>query len=65
MDRGAWQASVHGGCKELDKTERLSTAQHRSIHRTRITGFKLCTSLINCFFFSCSVVSDSLQPQGL
>ena len=21
MDRGAWQASVHKGCKELDKTE--------------------------------------------
>ena len=21
MDRGAWWATVHGGCKELDKTE--------------------------------------------
>ena len=21
MDRGGWQASVHKGCKELDKTE--------------------------------------------
>ena len=24
MDRGAWQATVHGGHKELDTTERLS-----------------------------------------
>ena len=23
MDRGAWGATVHGGCKELDTTERL------------------------------------------
>ena len=23
MDRGGWQAKVHGGRKELDKTERL------------------------------------------
>ena len=21
IDKGAWQASAHGGCKELDKTE--------------------------------------------
>ena len=26
MDREAWWATVHGGCKE--STERLSTAQH-------------------------------------
>ena len=24
MDRGAWQATVHGDHKELDKTERLT-----------------------------------------
>ena len=24
MDRGAWQATVHGACKELDTTEQLS-----------------------------------------
>ena len=23
MDGGAWRATVHGGCKELDKTEQL------------------------------------------
>ena len=27
-DRGAWRATVHGGHKELDMTEQLSTAQH-------------------------------------
>ena len=26
MDRGAWRATVHGGRKELDTTEQLSTA---------------------------------------
>ena len=25
MDRGAWRAAVHGGCKESDTTERLGT----------------------------------------
>ena len=29
MERGAWQATVHGGHKELDMTERLSTTQVR------------------------------------
>ena len=28
MDRAAWQVTVHGGPKESDTTERLSTAQH-------------------------------------
>ena len=28
MDRGAWQATVHGVAKELDTTERLSTQHH-------------------------------------
>ena len=28
MDRGAWQATVHGGWKELDATEWLSTYTH-------------------------------------
>ena len=28
MDRGAWWATVHGGHKEWDMTERLSPAQH-------------------------------------
>ena len=32
MDRGAWWATVHGeGCKELDTTERLGTAQHSTL----------------------------------
>ena len=31
MNRGAWQAAVHGGLKELDTTEPLSTAQHRGV----------------------------------
>ena len=30
VDRGAWRAAVHGGGKESDTTERLSTAQHRA-----------------------------------
>ena len=28
MDRGAWPATAHGGCKGLDTTERPSTAHH-------------------------------------
>ena len=28
MDRRAWWATVHGGCKELDTTEQLNTSLH-------------------------------------
>ena len=28
MDRGAWSATVHGGHKESDKTERLNNKCH-------------------------------------
>ena len=28
MDRGAWRATVHGGHKELDTTEQLSTVYY-------------------------------------
>ena len=31
MDRGAWWATVHGGHKESDMTEQLSTAQEYSL----------------------------------
>ena len=31
MDSGAWQATVHGGCKELDTAERLLTLSFLSI----------------------------------
>ena len=30
MDRGARWATVHGGAKELDRTERLSTHTHKA-----------------------------------
>ena len=30
MDRGAWQATVHGVAKELDMTERLNNNYHNS-----------------------------------
>ena len=33
MDRGAWQATVHGVAKSWDMTERLSTAQHNLINK--------------------------------
>ena len=33
MYRGAWWATVLGGCKELDTTKRLSIAQHIGIEK--------------------------------
>ena len=32
MDRGAWWATVQGGCKESDTTERLSPAEQSRAH---------------------------------
>ena len=37
MDRGAWQAYSPWGCKELDTTELLSTAQHEAVSKSQPT----------------------------
>ena len=34
VDRGAWQATVHGGHKESDTTERLSTATRSVVYHS-------------------------------
>ena len=34
MERGAWRATVHGGCKELDTTEQITYTQHVSLSYT-------------------------------
>ena len=49
MDRGAWQATVHGGRKESDTTEQLTLSCHWFI------------SHLLYIQFSRSVVSDSLR----
>ena len=33
MDREAWRAPVHRGCKKLDTTEQLSTQTHTETNR--------------------------------
>ena len=38
IDRGTWRATVHGSHKELDMTERLSTAHKRKRSSGHITG---------------------------
>ena len=43
MDRGAWQATVHGAA-ELDMTERLSTAQHSHV----LHAFRPLHKLVSC-----------------
>ena len=37
MDRGAWQAAAHGGHRELDMTESLSTYREGSFHCSKFT----------------------------
>ena len=40
MDRGAWWATVHGGHKESDKTERL-TNTNIQIYNNNIISLKI------------------------
>ena len=43
MDTGAWWTTVHGGHKELDTTEQLSTAQHDPLRfKPVLVGKKTC-----------------------
>ena len=43
MVRGAWLATVHGGCKESDKTEQLGTAL--TINHLAAKSLQLCSTL--------------------
>ena len=52
MGRGAWQATVHKNCKELDTTEHACMRAHTHTFMLLIQ-------------FSCSVMFNSLQPHGL
>ena len=36
MDRGGWQATVHGVTKQVDKTERLNNNRYKLIYKTEI-----------------------------
>ena len=38
MDRGAWRATVQGGCKESDMPERLGSSNSEGIPATRSQG---------------------------
>ena len=57
MDRGAWQATVHGVAKELDTTGQLNN-NNSCLHYCEYTKERK-------WKWSHSVVSDSLRPCGL
>ena len=39
MDRGAWQATVHGVPKELGTTEQVSIYTHRELHSNLVITY--------------------------
>ena len=53
MDRGAWQAAVHGVAKELDMTEQLNN------------NIELVTILLLFYVMASSQVGSELPDQGL
>ena len=58
MDRGAWQATVHGAAKELDTIELLSMhAQMDFIIRLSPHFGIICFLQVPSFLFACSVCS--------
>ena len=60
MNRGAWWATVHGVVKSWIWLKQLSS----HTHITNICFYKVRKSIKLSVQFSCSVVSDSLRPQG-
>ena len=59
MDRGAWQATIHGGGKESDTTEQLSTAHSCYIHISCV----YIVQMYNVYMFS-SVVRLKIGLHG-
>ena len=52
MDRAAWRATVHGGCKESDMTEhtRMHTHTHTHTHTHRVLKYVVLISDTPIFF---------------
>ena len=64
MDRGAWEATVHGAAKELDMTERLHNNKSRShlnvFHYFLLASKKLWySSVLGSSFLSLQVLKYS------
>ena len=59
MDRGAWKTTIHGGGKESDTTEQLSTADSCYIHKSRV----YIVQMYNVYMFS-SVVRLKIGLHG-
>ena len=58
MDRGAWQAIVHGVTKDLDTTERLSDESNSSIQTSAVLSQLISK---NCRSCPLSSVSSSMR----
>ena len=54
MDRGAWWAIVHGGCKGSDPTEYTHTHTHTHTHK-----FSSFVSILECKFYLSSILLHS------
>ena len=50
MDRGAWEAIIHGVTKESDTTEQLKNNNNNNNNKNRIPSF---LSYLICFKYSC------------
>ena len=50
MDRGAWEAIIHGVTKESDTTEQLNNNNNNNNNKNRIPSF---LSYLICFKYSC------------
>ena len=61
MDRGAWQATVHGITKESDTTSKLNNNNEILHYETML----IYSVLLLLLLFSLSVMYDSLPPRGL
>ena len=65
MDRGAWQATVHGGDKELDTTERLTFQGPLPSPKEKADQIGFSFLIHHHLLMNDLVLADSLSPHLL
>ena len=64
MDKGVWQATVHGVAKESDTSEQLSTHTHTHIHNLEFIILTIFKCTVKSIYFSSTLPRHLYIPHA-